>query len=272
MARLLHLARRVRTTVGGDAIWSALRPAYWGIVTRLSGDSGVSMRLSDGHHYRLDPTLYARRPERYEPDVVAALVATVSERSVVYDVGAHVGLVTLIAARRISPGLGRVYAFEPSPDNFASLERHIRINRYNDRVSAFHCLVGERTAATVRFSCRPGQFTANSLGYDVPGGQTIPAAMTSIDDMVRSGSLPAADVIKIDVEGYERAVLQGARALLRERSPMVICAMHPTTLAQLGTSPCAIIAEMAAWGYRAFDLQNREIEAAGFEEVVFRKT
>jgi FkbM family methyltransferase len=271
MARLLQLARRVRTTVGGDAIWSALRPAYWAVVTRLSGDAGVSMRLADGHDYRLDPPLYAWRPERYEPEVVAALVATVNERSVVYDIGAHVGLVTLVAARRVCPGWGRVYAFEPSPDNFALLERHVRINRYNDRVSAFHCLVGERTAGSVRFACRPGQFTANSLAYDVPGGEAVHVPMTSIDDMVRSGSLPPADVIKIDVEGYERSVLQGARGLLRERAPVVICAMHPAPLAQLGTSADAIIAEMAGLGYRAFDLRRHEITTAGFEEVVFRK-
>jgi len=271
MARLLRMARRVRTTVGGDAWWAVLRPVYWTVVARVSGDAGVSMRLSDGHDYRLDPPLYASRPERYKPDVVGAIIDKVHEGSVVYDIGAHVGFVTLIAARRVSPGSGRVYAFEPSPEKFALLERHVRINRYNDRVSAFHCLVGERTTAAVPFACRPGQFTTHTPFDDVPPGQTVHVPMTSIDDMVRSKSLRPADVIKIDVEGYEQSVLRGARGLLRDRAPVVICAVHRGPLARLGVSPDAVIAEMAGYGYRAFDLHQREIGTAGFEEVVFRK-
>jgi len=229
------------------------------------------MRLSDGHDYRLDPPLYASRPERYEPAVVAAIIDKVHEGSVVYDIGAHVGLVTLIAARRVSPGSGRVYAFEPSPEKFALLERHVRINRYNDRVSAFHCLVGERTTAAVPFACRPSQFSTSVPVDDIPPGQTVQIPMTSIDDMVRGKSLRPADVIKIDVEGYEQSVLRGARGLLRERAPIVICAVRRGPLARLGASPDVIIGEMAGYGYRAFDLQQREIGTAGFEEVVFRK-
>jgi FkbM family methyltransferase len=271
MERLLHLARRIRSTVGGDSFWGVVRPAYWATIGRLSGDAGVRMSLSDGCAYRLDPELYAWQPHRYEPDVVAAILAVIRPQSVVYDIGAHVGLMTLMSARRVTPGVGRIYAFEPSPDNFALLERHIRVNGYSDRVSALHTLVGERSAAAVSFSCRPGQFTANSLAYNVAGGYTLNAPMASIDDMVRGGSLPPADVMKIDVEGYEHSVLRGARILLRDHAPYVICAMHPEPLAQLGTSADAIIAQMASWGYQASDLHHRAIATAGFEEVVFRK-
>ena len=256
--------------MGGQRVWTLVRPAYWHAVRRMSGDAGVEIQLSDGHGYRLDPELFAWRLEQYEPALVQVLLEAIQQNFVVYDIGSHVGLMALMAARRLRPGRGRVYAFEPSPDNFSRLQRHVRINQFDDRVTAVQTLVGDRDDDHVSFAYRPGQFTANSMAYELEGSRRITVPMTTIDAFMQKTSAAPADVVKIDVEGYEHAVVKGMRALLDTTRPVVLCAIHPEPLSLLGSSPSAVIGEMAQSGYRAYDLSGAEVHTAGFEDIVFR--
>jgi FkbM family methyltransferase len=271
MSELMKLARRVRMTCGGDAVWDAVRPGYWALVSRLSSKSGVAMSLPDGHHYRLDGHLYAWQPETYETEVMAVLLPAISPDTIVYDIGAHVGLVTLMAAHRVDGGVGHVYAFEPSPGNFVTLTRHLEWNACHGHATAVQALVGDRCQVDVPFWYRAGEFTANSLAYRADEDHCAHLRMLTIDDFVARGEGPAPQVMKVDVEGFEHAVLRGARRVLADFSPTIVCALHPQPLALLGTSADAVIADMAAWGYRAWNLRGSEVRTAGFEEVVFRK-
>jgi hypothetical protein len=63
----------------------------------------------------------------FEPGKLRAFCEAVRPGDVVYDVGAHVGLYTLLAARRVGPA-GHVFAFEPSHRNLAHLHRHCTLN------------------------------------------------------------------------------------------------------------------------------------------------
>ena len=263
---LLSLARRVRNTFGPPGLWNAIRPIYWRVVAAMASDRGVSLSFPDGHAYRMSPRFYSWQVDKYEPDVVRELCRTLTETSVFYDVGAHVGIITLMAARRVSRG--RVYAFEPSPANFDLLDRHTRINGFGDRVVTDRVLLGEQGIAAVPFVHRRDQFTANSLAYAIDGGVTTMTAMTTIDEIVASaGRLPPTH-IKIDVEGYETSVLRGASVTLRTYRPWVICAVHPEPLRLLGETPAGLVRFCRDHGYEAFNLSGDIVETPGFEEVV----
>ena len=225
------------------------------------------MSFPDGHHYRVAPQFYAWQIDKYEPAVVRELTRTLTETSVVYDVGAHVGIIALMAARRVTRG--RVYAFEPSPANYSLLERHIRINGYADRVVSARVLVGDRTEGAVPFVHRPDQFTANSLAYPIEGGETTMTPMMTIDQIIAGESRPPPTHIKIDVEGFEGSVLRGATVTLRTFRPWVICAMHPTPLSLLGETAAEVVQFCRDHGYEAFNLSGEVVRAPGFEEIVF---
>ncbi len=241
------------------------------MVAQVTHRTGVRMRLSDGRWYKLDARLFAWQPQRYEPEVVRVLLGALKPHGIFVDVGAHVGLMTLVACRQLTEG-GHVYAIEPSPPNVARLRRHLELNGWEDRVTVVPALAGDRSVSSVRFVYRAGECTANSLAFAIERGRSAHLPMVTVDQLIGAQGVRAPDVIKIDVEGYEHHVLTGARQTLTSGSPTVICAIHPEPLALLGTSPAAVLAEMRARGYDPYDLAGRKVETAGFEEVVFRKS
>lgn len=145
-------------------------------------------------------------------------------QGLVWDVGAHAGLYSLIAARRSA----RVYAFEPLEENRSWLRRNLRVNGLEHRVTILPFALGDRSGA--------GRFYAEPSGME---GQLSDEGGTTIE--VRSPDaldLQPPDVLKIDVEGAEAAVLRGARAILRDHRPVIFLEEHGET-----TEPRTILME-----------------------------
>jgi len=145
-----------------------------------------------------------------EPETVAWIAGLPAE-TVLWDIGANIGLYSLFAAKR---GL-RVLAFEPSASSFAALVRNVEINGFDDRISAYCLAFAEETglvalnmASTAAghsmhsIEAREGGFRQAVLGF-------------AIDDFLRHMDAPAPSAIKLDVDGIEPAILRGAQATLR---------------------------------------------------------
>ena len=149
---------------------------------------------------------------------------------VFFDVGAHWGLVSLFATRTA----GKVIAFEASPLHVKTLNYHRKVNGLSDVIEVAPCAVThETTAATPFYLVDGGKSWSNSLtiGDDStpfirPEMKTAISAPTiSLDDFsCQSGHVP--DVIKIDVEGAEQWVIEGAQHTLRTCRPVLIVSIH----------------------------------------------
>ncbi len=125
---------------------------------------------------------------------------------VFYDVGANVGIYSLLAWHRGC----RVFAFEPEPRNFAALSDHIRLN---------HADVTARQLALSDY-CGEGHFAGgNSTGRLSTDGCVVQVATADSLDT------PAPDVLKIDVEGAEFSVLRGCEHILSHK-PVIFLATH----------------------------------------------
>jgi FkbM family methyltransferase len=146
------------------------------------------------------------------------LCSLVTPGATVIDVGAHSGFYTLLLSRLVGPQ-GKVLAFEPLPGNLRYLNDHIRLNEISN-VTVHDAAVGE-APGTARF--QPGM---NSYTGALSPDGSLDVSVVSLDDLRDGGAMPKADLIKIDVEGGEHQVLQGARRLIREAQPVLIIATH----------------------------------------------
>jgi FkbM family methyltransferase len=152
------------------------------------------------------------------------LVERLRPGMVFYDLGANIGLFSLLAARLVSP-TGRVISFEPDPDTAARLERNIARNGYQNTtvIQAGVWSTTEKRSFKVADASSPdhgvGRFTAEEAD-----GKNILVECVALDDFVRN--VPAPDAIKCDVEGAEIEVLRGAKKVLQEHKPWIICELH----------------------------------------------
>jgi FkbM family methyltransferase len=153
-----------------------------------------------------------------EPETVAWLEQSLRRDDVLFDVGANVGAYSLLAATLCKDS--SVFAFEPSFSTFAALSRNIQLNNLGGRVLPFQIALTDQTGF-VEFQYRdvaPGA-ADHSLAADMDG-RFVPAHHQQtlgyrLDDFVRTFGIPSPNLIKIDVDGGEERVLQGADATLR---------------------------------------------------------
>jgi FkbM family methyltransferase len=161
---------------------------------------------------------------KFETSEVAFASGFLKPGMTVLDIGAHHGLYTLLASRRVGR-TGKVIAFEPSPRERKALRLHLRINSCTN-VTVQPLALGDENAEGTLHVVESWAAGCNSLRPpDVPA-QTSPVQVevARLDDWLANHQIEKVDFIKLDVEGAELAVLLGATKLLERRPRPVILA------------------------------------------------
>lgn len=164
----------------------------------------------------------------YEPEAMQGIRRLVNTGDWCIDVGANLGYYTISLAHWVGPS-GRVVAFEPFPGNFAILEKNVHLNQLRnvtlERSALSNC------SGSVQLIYGVGvedQFSATPSvgGYAVEGDRVSLNVPTARLDDYAAGLGKAPNFIKIDVEGAELAVLEGARHTLAEARPTLLVEIH----------------------------------------------
>lgn len=191
---------------------------------------------------------------RFETGELALIARALPACRGFVDVGANLGLYTLLADRLMGEG-GRVFAFEASPIEFAKLQWTIRRNRLT-RVEAVLSAVGSSEGSATIFENLSGGGALNRLDSPAkPDGQWRPAVvpMVTLDSWFAKKPDCAIDFVKIDVEGYELPVLQGAQELLAHKRPALMVEMNEAR-ASAASHPQAVWDFLLEQGYRWYGL------------------
>ncbi len=167
-------------------------------------------------------------------------------RWIAVDVGAHLGHFTLALA---ASGFDEVHAFEPVPDTYRRLQRNIAMNaQLAARVTAHPLAVSSAPGSAV-FGIRdhsPGQNRIATAvdPHDLP---CIHCPVTTLDEQFVDRPETFLGIVKIDVEGFETAVVRGAARLLAEDRVMFVYAeVIPQALHEAGSSAAELLATLAA--------------------------
>lgn len=191
---------------------------------------------------------------------------------VFFDVGAHQGWLSMAAAQRIGRS-GRVVAFEPSPVSVKFLRFHKRMNRLTQMEIVPKVVTREDSAATPFILEGWGDSVMNSLVEiesvrNGPRGRSvIPVEAISLDSYSQQTKL-VPRMIKIDTEGSEIWVCEGAKRLLAQNHPALVVATHPRWLPD-GQKIEDLFALLSSYGYRVAASDTLQYNTADFRDYLF---
>jgi FkbM family methyltransferase len=217
----------------------------------ILGGLAVGLRLDARTFAPWGAQAYAVLTGTHEIQVQQALVRSLREGDHVWDVGANIGYVALVAARIVGSS-GRVVALEPDADCAAAIRTNAARNDLAS-IEVVEAAAAERSGAAELVVVRDRLWTRlASVGDHELGERRVTVRTVALDDL----DGPPPTVVKIDVEGAELDVVAGMTRLLRDARPLVICEMHGRN--------AEFCAAMRAAGYAVSNLDGPEpVEEAG---------
>lgn len=154
----------------------------------------------------------------HELDFVERIRAHLRAGDTVFDIGANIGVLTLLMAKHADSTVAKVYSFEPEPRNFEQLRHNININELHQKVFPKQMALGAsdgEVSLHIRGTAGEGR---HSIAEEKGATDSITVALaTCAGFAAQENAYP--NVIKIDVEGAEGQVLQGITELLVDHPP-----------------------------------------------------
>jgi FkbM family methyltransferase len=193
-------------------------PATCQILVPGGGRLSLELDLTD----QLSRDWYYWGYSHYERETVSLWSRLLDNASIVFDVGANIGMYTLLAAARLQRR-GEVYAFEPNPAVFNWLSHNVKLNKF-EHVHFVQLALCDADGERSFFLPKDRAWTNGSLieGFT---DQTQPFSVQAMrfDTYCSKTGIAKVDLIKIDVEGAELEVLTGMGSLLEKWKPDIIC-------------------------------------------------
>jgi FkbM family methyltransferase len=178
------------------------------------------------------------------------LEGLIQEGMTVFDVGAHVGTYTLMAAR-LAGTTGHVYAFEAEPENFSILKKNVELNGYRN-VTCVPKAISNRSGLLTLYVSNQGNDRHTLIGSSTAESQGTPCEVEaiSLDEFSASIGWPRVDVIKMDIEGAEPMAIEGMPALLsRSEHLRLVMEFAPDLLRASGVNPKAFLSLLTSNGF-----------------------
>lgn len=215
IARMLYFVlHTVRRPFGGrDQVMAKRHGVYW------------NLDLREG----IDLTIFALGA--FERDTLGALETLVRSGSTVLDIGANIGAHTLHLARLVG-GKGRVIAFEPTDFAIAKLRANLLANpELAKRVELHQAFLVSKAGAPIDAAVASSWPVDGTAADDTEMGsramQVSGAVAMTVDSVIAAAGDPDVQLIKMDVDGHELDVLEGARTLLERRRPVIVMELAP---------------------------------------------
>lgn len=159
------------------------------------------------------------------------LLEVSKNKSIVLDIGGHIGLTALPLSRVIKKN-GKVYVFEPSNINRFYLNKHLKLNNIHN-VFVYDYLVGDKKIDNVEFyEMKDVSGTQSIINIKTEFKKTYKQQITLDDFCFKNNIKP--EVIKIDIEGAEYLALRGAKKIINMYKPIIILSLHPKHLKMMG--------------------------------------
>lgn len=216
-------------TFSAAVFWNKYMPRGKGSIPRFIGKSfaatlaNCNIADQNGIKYAVSPRsldVYAAlyHDGKWDKHVFATCKEVLSEGDVFYDLGANIGVMSLMLAKAYEDKI-TIYSFEPQPDLSRAIAVSAKINNFQN-IHVYEAMLGEQNEETDLFLSEHSVHASSVARADAT--QSIKRKMYTIDALVDSQVIRPPDVIKIDVEGGELATFKGAKHTLSRHKPKII--------------------------------------------------
>jgi FkbM family methyltransferase len=148
------------------------------------------------------------------------------------DVGANIGLMSLFVANKIGKS-GMVHSFEPEPDTFKILSNNISLNKLKNIYLNKWALGSKKMEGIIYPNFEINRGASSIVKKDSTAGK--PINIITLDEYIKNKKVDKVALIKIDIEGYELEMLQGAIKLLNSKEAPIICIEYSQDVESVGS-------------------------------------
>lgn len=202
----------------------------------------------------LNTNYYLSRNQMPEPEMINLLLRVLRPGDRAIDVGANVGFFTLVMAALVEK-TGLVEAIEPGLNNRQKLGQNLDLNQFSQAVCYQMAAWNTDEQLTLHLSQDSGNNSLRSCPDSVGVFSVAGLPLDQLDDWIAPDTVPVR-MIKIDAEGAEYEILEGAQKLLRSRLPYVVVELNEVALNRFGHTREDVRALMHDRGYRMFLLHS----------------
>ena len=192
----------------------------------------------------------------------------VKKGDVALDIGAHIGYYTLLLAKLVGKR-GEVIGFEPDQDNFQLLKKNVMVNGYTNTILESNAVSNTVGAVTLY---RSALSSAKGKLHNSDNCEPIQVDAVTLDRYF-AGYERGIDFIKIDAEGAEARILQGADSVLRKNPHMKIITEFSTTMiTSCGDDPDEFLRTLSAYGFSFYDIDEKKKRVMPIDMRMILKT
>ncbi len=223
----------------------------------------------NGHTIYLDPVDSLRLSTRgdYEQFITEILAREVKAGDVVVDIGANIGYHTLTLAKLVGKE-GKVYAFEPHPENFALLRKNVHVNGYSNVIMEQKAVSDQQQTIKLYLATDHRTTTHSIIQHMYTEDRYIEVEGITLDEYF--AGKPVVNLVKMDVEGAEHHATLGMRRLLRQNANIkMITEFTPYRLQLLGIKPEEHLALLHKLGFSLMNVNNEKkiLEPFDYEKI-----
>ncbi len=172
------------------------------------------------------------------------------------DVGANVGIYTGWLSRLVGPS-GRVLALEPYPPIFERLVKNVRRMRATNVITLNEAVGADTGWTSLELPMsRRGEVNDPYIHVQTGSGLGGQVRLTTIDEIVHREGFQQVNLIKVDVEGYERYAIEGSRETIQNFRPLILIEIYDRWARRYGSSFHEVDELLAGLGYSGYLLHD----------------